>query len=48
MNLGLSESQMKPEMFILREISKFMISKLLVTLSGKNTVFGVFLRMEND
>lgn len=48
MNLGLSESQMKPETFILREISKFMISKLPVTLNGKNTVFNVFLRMEND
>lgn len=38
---------MKPEMFILREISKFMILKLLVTLSDKNTIFNVFLRTEN-
>lgn len=38
---------MKPEMFILREISKFMISKLLVILSDKNTVFSLFLRTEN-
>lgn len=38
---------MKLEMFILREISKFMILKLLVTLSDKNTVFTVFLRTEN-
>jgi len=38
---------MKLEMLILREISKFMISKLHVTLSDKNTVFSVFLRTEN-
>lgn len=39
---------MKLEMFILREISKFIILKLLVTPSDKNTIFNIFLRTEND